>query len=256
MYPWTVLPIIYPKIPTNCDLPPTLFSIMNSIVNFDNENLVKVQNLANSSRNKIFDFDYPLSTHITKEDFECMILNKFIMRRIGYDTVTAFKIALMVKLNEIMPVYNKLFDALDGWNLFTDGEEYSRILEETKQEATTDNATISSTSANVTTSSSSNTSDRRFSDTPENALSDVRDGNYVTNYNYDTDTSSDSINVQGNNNSTNNASGTMSGNNRVVESTTRTPADKIKIYNEFIENKNNIYSLIFKDLDSLFYGLV
>lgn len=256
MYPWTVLPILYPKIPTNCDLPPTIFSIMNSIVNFDNENPVKVQNLANASRNKIFDFDYPLSTHITKEDFECMILNKFIMRRIGYDTLTAFKIALMVKLNEIMPVYNKLFDALDGWNLFTDGEEYSRILEETKQEATTDTNTISSNSGSVTTSSSSSTSDRRFSDTPENALSDVRDGNYVTNYNYDTDSSSDSINVQGNNNSTNNASGTMSGNNRVVETTSRTPADKIKIYNEFIENKNNIYSLIFKDLECLFYGLV
>lgn len=256
MYPWTVLPILYPKIPTNCDLPPTIFSIMNSIANFDNENPVKVQNLANASRNKIFDFDYPLSTHITKQDFECMILNKFIMRRIGYDTVTAFKIALMVKLNEIMPVYNKLFDALDGWNLFTDGETYSRILEETKQEATTDSATISSTSGSVTTSSSSSTSDRRFSDTPENALSDVRDGNYVTNYNYDTDTSSDSVNVQGNNNSTNNASGTMSGNNRVVETTSRTPADKIKIYNEFVENKNNIYSLIFKDLECLFYGLV
>lgn len=256
MYPWTVLPILYPKIPTNCDLPPTIFSIMNSIVNFDNENPVKIQNLANASRNKIFDFDYPLSTHIAKQDFECMILNKFIMRRIGYDTVTAFKIALMVKLNEIMPVYNKLFDALDGWNLFTDGEEYSRILEETKQEATTDTNTISSTSASITSSSSSSTSDRRFSDTPENALSDVRDGNYVTNYNYDTDTSSDNVNVQGNNNSTNNASGSMSGNNRVVETTSRTPADKIKIYNEFIENKNNIYSLIFKDLECLFYGLV
>lgn len=256
MYPWTVLPILYPKIPTNCDLPPTIFSIMNSIANFDNENPVKIQNLANASRNKIFDFDYPLSTYITKEDFECMILNKFIMRRIGYDTLTAFKIALMVKLNEIMPVYNKLFDALDGWTLFTDGEEYSRILEETKQESSTDSATISSTSGSTTTSSSSSTSDRRFSDTPENALSDVRDGNYVTNYNYDTDSSSDSINVQGNNNSTNNASGTMSGNNRVVETTSRTPADKIKIYNDFLENRNNIYSLIFKDLECLFYGLV
>ena len=48
---------------------------------------------------------------------------------------------IMVKLNEIMPVYNKLFDALDGWTLFTDGEEYSRILEETKQESSTDSAT-------------------------------------------------------------------------------------------------------------------
>ena len=40
--------------------------------------------------------------------------------------ITAFKIALNVKLNEIMPVYNKMFDFLDGWDLFNDGEKTIR----------------------------------------------------------------------------------------------------------------------------------
>ncbi|MBQ1550980.1 MAG: hypothetical protein IIZ67_02660, partial [Bacilli bacterium] len=39
------------------------------------------------------------------------------------------------------------------------------------------------------------------------------------------------------------------------ETITRTPADKIRIYKEFIENKESIMTMIFKDLDSLFYGL-
>ena len=32
--------------------------------------------------------------------------------------------------------------------------------------------------------------------------------------------------------------------------------DKMKIYKEFIENRKSIYTLIFEELDSLFYGLV
>ena len=68
----------------------------------------------------------------------------------------------------------------------------------------------------------------------------------MTDYNYDTDTSTGTT--------TSNSSGTNT--NTTNETINRSPADKIKIYNEFIENKNNIYTMIFKDLDSLFYGLV
>ena len=68
----------------------------------------------------------------------------------------------------------------------------------------------------------------------------------MTDYNYDTNTDSNTTvsNTSGNNSNTTN------------ETITRSPSDKIRIYKEFMENVNNIYSLIFKDLDSLFYGLV
>ena len=106
--------------------PPTLYSIMNSIANFDTEEKTKIRNLAKATHEKIFDFDYPLTEHITKEDFEVMILNNYMMRRIGYETPTAFKIAMEVKLNSIMPIYNKMFDSLENWNLFNDGENITR----------------------------------------------------------------------------------------------------------------------------------
>ncbi len=107
-----------PFIPVMNERPPTLYSLLQSIVNYGKDEQTKIKDLAKAGRTKIFDFDYPLSDKITKEDFECMILNHFIMRRIGFDTLTAFKIQLDVKLNEIMPMYNKLIDLLYEENAF------------------------------------------------------------------------------------------------------------------------------------------
>lgn len=214
---------MFRPLPDDYDIPPTIYSILNSYVNFDNDDPVKIKNLASEGRGVIFDFDYPLTTNITKESFEVMILNNFLMRRIGYDTVTAFKIALSVKLNEIMPKYNKLFDSMIGWNLFTDGEVITR--------------SYSSQISN--TGSGTNTSDRRYSDTPQNQLIDIRDGKYVTDYNYDTDT----------------ASNTQSGSETRSETENRSNADKINLYKQFSTEVNNVYTLIFKELEPLFYGL-
>ena len=227
---------IVPWLPTNCDLPPTLKSIMNSICNFGKEEKTNIYGLASGSRTTIFNFDYPLSTHVNKEDFEIMILNHYIHRRIGFDTPTEFRIALNVKLNEIMPKYNKLFDMLDGWDLYSGGEVTTRTQ--------TDNG--SNSLNNTTNVNNSSTSDRRNSLMPQNEIQDVRDGNYMTDYNYDTNMDAGTT--------TSNSNGTSA--NTTNETITRSPADKIKVYKEFMENVDSIYSLIFKDLDSLFYGLV
>jgi len=227
-----IYPFIYPPAAPDYNIPPTLYSILNSLVNFDAEEQTKIKDLAAASREDIFDFDYPLTTNIEKSDFECIILNHFLMRRIGYDTVNAFKIALNVKLNEIMPIYNKMFDMLDGWDLFNDGEVMNRTLQDS-----------GSNSLNNMTSTS-NTSDRRYSDTPQQQLSNVRDGKYITDYNYDQDSGSVSSSTAG------------TDSRYTLENITRSPSDKIKIYKEFIENKKSIYTMIFEDLDVLFYGLV
>jgi hypothetical protein len=229
---YRVYPFIIPPAYPDYNLPPTLYRLLNSIVNYDEEEQTKIKNLAAAGREDIFDFDYPLSENVDKEDFEVMILNHFLMRRIGYDTLNAFKIALNVKMNEIMPMYNKMFDMLDGWNIFNDGEITSRTV--------TDSGTNSLN--NITTSQ--NTSDRRYSDTPQQQLQNVRDGKYITDYNYDTDNGSVSSS----------SAGTDS--RSTLESITRTPSDKMKLYKEFIENKKSIMTMIFEDLDVLFYGLV
>lgn len=249
--------MFYPFLPPNCNKPPTIYSILESIVNPDadlNEPApeVKIKDLAKAGRQTIFNFDYPLTSNITKEKFETMILNHFLQRRIGFETVTAFRIQLDVKLNEIMPLYNKMFDALENWEIFNDGETTTRTG--------TDNRTTQSINktnnslSNESTTNTNDTSDRRNSQLPQNQLEDVRNGSYVTNYNYDTNTNSgsDSSTSQGTSEATNNGTD----NNVYNETIKRTPADKIEILKEMQENIKSIYTMIFKDLECLFYQLV
>lgn len=231
LFPWA-----FPILPCDYDLPSTIYALLNSYVNYGKEEKTKIKDLAKEGRECIFDFDYPLTNKMTKEYFETIILNHYMQRRIGFETVTGFKLALSSKMNEIMPIYNKLFDALDGWNLFSDGEIVTRV--------TTDEG--SNTMTNSVSNSGSNISDRKYSKMPQNQLSDIQSGSHLTDYNYDTDTTSN----------TSQSSGSGTNSNETNETITRTPADKLSIYKEFIENRTSIFSMIFHDLDDLFYGLI
>lgn len=189
----------------NMQLPPTLYSLMNSIANFgkDEDERVNTYNLSKVARANIFDFDYELTEKLTKEEFETMILDHFIMRRIGFETLTMFKIQLKNKIKTIMPLYNKLFDSLDGWDLFNDGE--------------------------TVTTTMNNDSKTAFSDTPQNHIENINNTSYITDYTHnESDGSSTSE---------------------------RTIGDKMSLYKEFITYKQNVFDLIFKDLECLFYGL-
>ena len=208
---WYPFPIV-PWLPTNCDLPPTLKSLMNSICNYGKEEKTNIYGLAKGSRSTIFNFDYPLSDKVNREEFEIMILNHYIHRRIGFDTPTEFRIALNVKLNEIMPIYNKMFDSLSGWDILNDGEVTERIQ--------TDNG--NNTLNNTVNINSQNISDRRFANMPQNRIEDVQDGSYMTDYNYDKDNN--------NGETISNSSGTNT--NTTNETIKRSPSDKIKIYKE------------------------
>lgn len=233
MFP--MFPLFYPMLPRNCNLPPTVYSLLESCVNFGNENQVTKSELASNGRQYFFDFNYPLSSHITKENFEVMILNNYMMRRIGYETLTAFKIALNVKLNSIMPMYNKLIDSLDGWSLFNDGESISRSV--TTGENTTDSTTSSL--------SSSVRDDNRYSDTPQGRLSEIEAGTYMTDYTLNQNSTMS--------NSTSSGTGAKTGTES--EMISRTPSNKIEIYREFQNEIKSIYQLIFDELDELFYSL-
>ncbi len=238
---WNIVPMWTPFLPNNCSKPPTLYSLMQSMVNYDAETRTSTKNLAKQCHEEIFNFDYPLSDNVNQEEFECLILNHFIMRRIGYETFTAFQIALEVKMNEIMPNYNFLFDALDDWSLFGTNEVTTRSV--------TDSRTTASTTGLTNSSTDSNTSDRRFSATPNNSIADVQSGTYVTEYNYDQNSGTASSTSSGTASTTD--GGTLT--ERVEK--TNDDSKMIDIYIKFTQRKKNIYSMIFKDLDVLFYQL-
>lgn len=273
-------------IPAYNQKPPTLFSILNSIANFgkDEEERTKIKDLAKVTHTRIFDFDYPLSTKIDKDKFEINILNKFLKRRIGTETVVDFKIELEVKLNEIMPKYNKMFDFLDGWDLFSSGEIEERISENInnrRNEFTETNNTNQEINKKIdsdsnTTNTLENTSNNetnliqshRESNTPQGYIENVQDNAYLSKYNYneDTTTSEDITNSKGSsqnttsNSETSNMTNNENRNNNTNETNTnslnelikRSPSDKIRIYEEFQNNIASIYTMIYNELSSLF----
>lgn len=218
-----------PFMPPNCDKPPTVYSVLNAIVNGDKEDddYTKIKDLAKEGRYKIFDFDYPLSSKVDKEYFETMILNHYMTRRIGFETVTNFKLHLQVKINAIMPKYNLLFDNID--DVFK-----SRVITKEGTNQT------SNTSTNNNTSNS--TTDNRFSDEPQSKIDEIQNGSYVSNYSY----------IQANANSSGNAQN--SGNGAYNEIVTEEDKDDnyFKVQNEMI----SIFDMIFKDLDCLFFSIV
>lgn len=233
-------PYWFPKFPTICDKPMTLYSIMNSIVNYGKEEQTKIKDLAKDSRETIFDFKYPLSSKIDKAEFETNILKHFIQRRIGCETFTAWQIELDSKLNEIMPKYNIMFDSLSNWDLFKDGLKIEKIGHvEDKGNSN------SKTSANIDTSSETK---MRHSDLPQSRLQDIDDEEYVNIYEKN----------NGTNNSKSNSENTTNDNklNDYNETIKHSQENLVELYINFQNNIASIYSMIYKDLECLFYGLL
>ena len=166
-----------------------------------------------------------------------MILNHFLLRRIGFETFTSFQIQLNVKLNEIMPMYNKMFDVLDGWNIFEDGE--TTIKDGTDNRIVDNSSNASNKLENTSDTKTNRISDKRYSDTPQNELENLKDGSYVTDANYDQEENKNSD--KSNSTGESKASSNTKDNNVYHETIKRSPADKIAIYKEFQDNLNNIY---------------
>jgi hypothetical protein len=65
----------------------------------------------------IFDFTYPLFDAEHKSELESKIINHYYFREICCETVGRWKRMLAAKMNEIMPKYNILYDAVDRHTL-------------------------------------------------------------------------------------------------------------------------------------------
>ncbi len=219
----TMLNSLYPDMVMN-PIPPTLYSILNSIANYDATEKTKIRDLARVTHDKVFDFDYELSNAINKDEFEIEILNHYMMRRIGFETFTAFQLYLENKLKEILPYYNLMLDAFKDFNLFNNGEVITR----------------SKTDSRDTKGTSSSDGENRLSEYPLNELDDLTDGKYVSTQNTSTVKANNTTNDVGQEN----------------ERIERSPVDKMSIYKSYLETRRSVMSMIYKDLDILFYGLV
>lgn len=249
-----------PYIPTLNEKPPTIFSLLQSIVNYEKAEKTKIKDLAKEGRIVFFDFEYTLNENIKKEDFECIILNHFLMRRIGFDTLTAFKIQLNVKINEIMPIYNHLFELIYSDNAFGDitkkeGQD-NRTINTTKNSEST-NKTNSNNTVNSNTETE-DTTEVANSDTPQNEIDNIYNKNYISQFNQtksDVNSTDYSLSKgETNSNSVEKDVDNTKDDNSYKE--TISHINLIDVYTKLNSEIKNVYSLIFDDLECLFYQLI
>lgn len=187
-----------------------------------------IDSILEASREKLFDFDFPIFDETYRAPLEKKIMRHYYRREIGFETAGLFKHYLCVKMTEIMPYYNQLYKSqLYDFNPFydidltrdhagkagstTDGKEEgsnSRTAD-TKKESTgtksgsnndttdftanngTGNRTLENQESSTTsngTASSSKTN--KFSDTPQGRLDEITANTYLTNVTIDEDSGS------------------------------------------------------------------
>lgn len=270
------------------DEPPTLYSLMQSIAPAG----TPTRELWKYGREYFFNFKYNLEG-IDKEFFEETVLNHYLTRRINYETAEMFRIQLQNKLIEVLPRYNLLFNNIsvdifdNGTNVRTteEKEHYDDNSKEKNYTIENGNTNIaneqadSSTGNNVTeneyTKTDNNEATRKFSDIPQNFLEEIDNGNYVSEYEVNTANNTATDNGKNTSNSTQNTN--SKGSNLTLSNNSRNYSNnKDSYYNKTITNKENVtstsnklnsiikleqeyisvFSLLYRDLDCLFFGLV
>lgn len=246
MFPWITFNEFTKEL-SMFEEPNTIYAFMQSIVNYNREpdNQVKIADLSKYAKETIFDFEYPISEDIGKDKFEELFLDHYMFRRINFDTLTSFKIHLKVKLNDIMPKYNKM---VEGFNKIAfDGtiETHERTQNDSR------NTSINGSSDVNSKTNDNSESEVKYSDTPDGQINDIKSGDYMSEYTYnDANSNGESESHTTNTNETND-----SGN--LQENITIKRGDPIEEYQKYMDIQQlNIYSMIFKECDSLFYGLI
>lgn len=151
---------------------------------------ISIKNLIDND----FDFgltDYPIFNESYRSILNQKILNHYYENEIGFETPNLFKFYLNNKLNEIMPYYNKLYEAQETalTKLFTNVD----LTEESERQ--------NESSAN-TSSSSSSKNKNLFQDTPQGRIDfqDLEDQKWATNYTLNNGDIDDTSETTGNNN--------------------------------------------------------
>lgn len=224
----------------------------------------RIDNILDSARDKIFDFDFPLFDENYRVTLENKILKHYYTREIGAESIGLWKHWLCTRMNEIMPYYNELyksavieFNPMYDVDLTTDYQKvdngnrdktgsYSETNEgERNSNGTstrTENATIN-TSVNGNTDTTVNDAKKNdhweyFSDTPEGGINGVADLSYLTNATHITDDGTGTTSTTNSENTTTTETTNETTNNGATTDTTTNTDEKVgsNSSNEVIRN--------------------
>lgn len=211
-----------------------------------------IEEVISKSWDKIFK-GFPIFDETYREKLCSKILEHYFMREICAETVGLWRMWLNSKMNEIMPYYNELYKTtLLEYDPLTN-TRLTRDKDETLDGETRGNSTdVNDGASNVTNNGSG---DRMFSDTPQGALNNVREGRYLTDATVTTTTDTS--------NGTTHASNTKEYKDETdnVTTTNETIAGKVgsvsyaTLIREHRDNLVNIDMMIIEELEELFLGI-
>lgn len=137
-----------------------------------------INEILEKSWDKVFE-NFPLFDETYRKYLCCKILKHFYEREICAETVGLWKLMLNRRMEEIMPYYNKLYEA--------ETLKYDPLHDiDYVKEIVGDNTRTGSTTTSTTTNSTDDkTIDRdmtnRYSDTPQGSITDLAKDKYLTN---------------------------------------------------------------------------
>lgn len=187
---------------------------------------------------QIFNFDFPIYSESYRTEFEEKLVRHFYFHEINITSIGVWRFQLREKLNLIMPVYNKMYEAV--------AIKYDPLIDTQMHETYTRNNNLTSdsrTNGNVTQKDTSNNS-QVYSDLPQTTL---HGGDYATN----------STQNEGTANSTQNASQTANAtsNNKETyehDNTGFSSRSQQALLMEYYESLRNVDEMVFNELRELF----
>ena len=209
-----------------------------------------IEDVLNKSWNKIFG-DFPIFDEQYRPELCKKILRHYYTREICCETLGRWKLFLSVKMNNIMPYYNQLYQSeliriepLVSVNKSVSHEGNDR---ETK-----------TTNRNGTNSSNSKTDGRTdtwsyYSDTPQGGINGLESNDYLTNatHNLGTDGTTSSLNGTTSDNET----GTGERSDSYVDKILGYEGNQSEMLLKFRETFLNIDMMIIDELKDLFFTL-
>ena len=185
----------------------------------------KVEDIIQAAIPIIFNFDFPIFDENYRNVLCTKIIKHYYTREISEETLGLWRLRLNAKMNEIMPYYNKLYEA---W-----GAEFNPLFD-------TDITTNHQLDRNNQQTGDSTVYDL-YSDTPQGALTGVDNENYLTSANK----------------STTDATTHITSTDQYLEKITgkRGGQSYSQLLGEFRDNLINIDMMVISELSVLFFQL-
>lgn len=198
---------------------------------------------------EVLNFTFPVWEGITLHDVKVKILTHFYMREIGLETVALWGFYMKRELQEHMPWIVEMYnEKLKMGDIFkTHDISFTENVERDKGEKTTVNLsenttgkqkdvlenTVSGTRGNVSSGTETRTDDthaeNQFSDTPQDGLSGVLTGNYLTSVTLDSNTNSVDVSTTGKIDETSSTTGNQTNNKTTDNTKTNTGTNQVDV---------------------------